>query len=183
MATRTIASEAKRGKVIEVETPTHVVGLLEFKNGAVGQITTSFDVQATTLPCIEVYGTEGTLLVPDPNGFGGDVRIRSKSSGTFASVPLSHGFVENARGLGLFEMAIALATGKPHRAGGDLALHVVDAMQGILEAAESGSRIALSSTVDRPEAMPANPADLRLPATAIVEAASSQVDLEASSPA
>ncbi len=70
---RTITSEKKYGKVIDVETPTHVTGIMEFKNGAVGHITTSFDVWGARLPNIEIYGTEGSLSVPDPNGFGGTV--------------------------------------------------------------------------------------------------------------
>jgi len=78
---RTITSEKKYGKVIDVETPTHVTGIMEFKNGAVGHITTSFDVWGARLPNIEIYGTEGSLSVPDPNGFGGTVLYKRGREG------------------------------------------------------------------------------------------------------
>ena len=73
---RLITSEPKKGKKIIVETPTHIAGIMEFANGAIGTITTSFDVYGGRLPRIEIYGTKGTLAVPDPNGFGGEVWVR-----------------------------------------------------------------------------------------------------------
>ncbi len=75
---RLITSQPKHGTKIKVEIPTHVVGVLEFANGATGTITTSFDVRAHRLPCIEIYGSEGSIAVPDPNGFGGPVLVRSR---------------------------------------------------------------------------------------------------------
>lgn len=157
--TRTITSEPKKGKIVNVETPTHIVGVLDFENGAIGEITTSFDVWASRLPCIEIYGTEGSLSVPDPNGFGGPVQIR-KPGGDWQDVALTHGYADNSRGLGVMDMAYAIRTGRPHRASGALAFHVLDIMHAIHEASDAGKHIVLSSGVARPAPMdPNNPAD------------------------
>lgn len=152
-STRTITSEAKRGKVIPVETPTHLVGVYDFENGAVGQLTTSFDVYPGSLPNITIYGTEGTLIVPDPNGFGGEISLKRAGESDFTLMPLTHGFAENARGIGVLDMAHAIRENRPHRASGDLAYHVLDAMLGVAEASESGRHIDLTSQVERPEAL------------------------------
>lgn len=162
-ATRTITSEPKRGKVVEVNTPTHIVGLLSFANGAVGQITTSFDVQRSTLPCIEVYGSEGSILVPDPNGFGGPVKLFRKGEKDWVEAPLTHKFAENSRGLGLLDMVCALDSGRGHRLDGGLCYHVTDVMLGILDSAMAGKRERLTSTVDRPAAMPIETGETDLP--------------------
>ncbi len=109
---RTIGSGPKQGQKIVVETPTHVAGVLDFAGGAVATIITSFDVWAANLPCIEIYGSEGSLSVPDPNTFGGPVRIRLAGDKEWREVPLTHGFTENSRGLGVADMA----SGDPGRA-------------------------------------------------------------------
>jgi predicted dehydrogenase len=157
--TRTITSEPKKGKIVQVETPTHIVGILDFASGAIGEITTSFDVWSSRLPCIEIYGSEGSLSVPDPNGFGGEVQIR-KPGGEWQDVPLTHGYAENSRGLGVMDMAYALRTGRPLRASGALAFHVLDVMHAVHEASAEGKHVTLTSGVDRPAAMRTdNPAD------------------------
>ena len=84
---RTITSQPKFGTKIEVEVPTHIAGVLDFANGAVGTIITSFDVWGGQLPRIEIYGTEGTLSVPDPNTFGGPIRIRPRAVARVARGP------------------------------------------------------------------------------------------------
>ncbi len=150
--TRTITSAPKNGKVIEVETPTHIVGVLDFANGAVGQITTSFDVYGNSMQPIVIYGSEGTLLVPDPNGFGGEVKL-SRKGGEFETIPLTHGFAENSRGLGVLDIAYAARNGGEHRASGDLAFHVLDVMHAINESSASEKHIHIASAVERPAAM------------------------------
>ena len=150
---RTITSEKKYGKVIAVETPTHVTGLMEFKNGAVGQITTSFDVWGARLPNIEVYGTEGSLSVPDPNGFGGKVFYK-RGREEWLEVPLTHGYAENSRSLGVAYMAHALQNGRPHRASGELTSHVLDLMHAFHDAAEAGKSVKLQTTCEKPAPLP-----------------------------
>lgn len=151
---RVITSEPKNGTRVKVETPTHIAGILEFASGAVGTIVTSFDVWAAEVPFIEIYGTEGTLSVPDPNGFGGPVRIRRRRAPEWKEVPLTHGYAENSRGVGLADFAHALRSGRPHRVNGELAYHVLDVMHAFHDAAELQKYIALESTCERPASLP-----------------------------
>lgn len=161
--TRTITSEAKYGKVVEVETPTHIVGTMEFGNGAIGQITTSFDVWHHTFPNIEIYGTEGSLAVPDPNGFDGPVKIRKAGDDTWHEIPVTGPYSQNSRGLGVLDMAYASRRGRAVRASGALAYHVLDVMQAFLESADAGGRIAIESGVPRPEPIPEDAPEGDLP--------------------
>lgn len=152
---RTITSKPKYGQKVTVDVPTHVAGLLEFANGAIGTIITSFDVWGYgVLPWIEVNGTEGSLFVPDPNGFGGTIKLRRAGYKEWREIPLTHIYAENTRGLGVADMAVALQTGRKHRASGELAYHVLDIMHGIHDAANEGRTLALESTCERPAALP-----------------------------
>jgi predicted dehydrogenase len=151
---REITSEKKYGKMIDVEVPTHVAGLLEFHNGAVGTLITSFDVWATQVPRIEIYGTEGTLAVPDPNTFGGPVRLKRKNHSDFSDIPLSHPYAENSRGLGVADMVSALEANGINRLNGELAYHVLDIMHGFHDSANTGRHICLESTCEKPAPMP-----------------------------
>jgi predicted dehydrogenase len=150
--TRTITSQPKAGKVITVETPTHLAGTLDFANGAVVTIIQSFDIWKHSLPLLEIYGTDGSLNLPDPNGFGGPVKL-AKPGQAWEEVPLTHR-TDLARGSGLADMAQAIATGRPHRASGELAFHVLDVMAAFEEASTSGKHINIKSTCDRPAALP-----------------------------
>ncbi len=152
--TRVIGSQPLKGKVIKVETPTHVAGTMRFASGAIGTILMSFDVWAAQLPRIEIYGSLGTLSVPDPNTFGGPVRIKRKGMQEWAEVPLTHGYTENSRGLGVADMAAAIRSGRGHRASGELAGHVLDAMLSFLDASESGRTVRLATKCARPARMP-----------------------------
>jgi len=153
-ATRTVTSAPRRGETIPVHVPTHVSAVLEFASGPIVTLVTSFDVWAHEAR-IEIYGSEGTLSVPDPNTFGGPVRWRRRPEENWADMPLRSGFSENWRGLGVAELAAAARAGRPHRASGDLAFHVLEAMHGIHAAAAEGQHITLESTVERPEPLPA----------------------------
>jgi predicted dehydrogenase len=151
--TRTITSEPKFGKVIPVEVPTHVTGLLRFADGQSATLMTSFDVWHSKLPRIELYGSEGTLLVPDPNTFGGPVLLRRMGQADWSGIPLSHGYSENSRGIGVADMAQAIAAGTPHRADMTLAYHVLDVMHAIHDAAREERVVRVESTCGRPEAL------------------------------
>jgi len=111
----------------------------------------SFDVWAGNLPRIEIYGSEGTLSVPDPNTFGGEVRVFRPDSGEWMKMPLIDGFSENSRGLGVADMARAIRQGGAHRASGELTYHVLDAMHALHESGEAGVRVKLESGVARPD--------------------------------
>lgn len=143
---RTITSEKKRGQIIDVEVPTHVAGIIDFTSGAIGTILTSFDVWAAELPRIEIYGSQGTLSVPDPNTFGGPVRLRKAGSNAFEEVPITLPFADNSRGLGVVDMARALREGRcDHRASGALTLHVLEAMHGFHIASREGRHYEMVS--------------------------------------
>jgi predicted dehydrogenase len=147
---RLITSEPKYGTTITVNTPTHVAGMMDFANGAIATLITSFDVWHHQLPRIEVYGTEGSLSVPDPNTFGGPVRVHGAHDGEWREVPLTHSYTKNSRGIGLADMAYAMQVGVPHRASGALAYHVLDIMQSIHDSSAQGQHIELNSTCERP---------------------------------
>ncbi|NSW90399.1 MAG: Gfo/Idh/MocA family oxidoreductase [Firmicutes bacterium] len=161
---RTITSKPKYGTKITVDTPTHIAGVIDFENGSIGTIITSFDVWAAQLPRIEIYGTEGSLSVPDPNTFGGPVYVKRKDASQWSEVPLTHGFAENSRGIGLADMAYALISGRSHRANGDMAYHVLDVMLGFLDTSNNGKHYEVASTCQRPSPLP-----MGLPANALDE--------------
>jgi predicted dehydrogenase len=127
---------------------------MDFASGAIGTIVTSFDVWAAELPCIEIYGTEGSLSVPDPNGPGGTVKVRRAGDQEWAAVPLTHPYADVARANGVADMAYALRSGRPHRASGELAFHVLDAMHAFHDASSAGRHVKLESTCARPAALP-----------------------------
>lgn len=154
---RIVTSEAKYGTKIPVNTATHIAGIMEFANGAVGTILTSFDVWHHRLPFIEVYGTEGTLSTPNPNRFDGPVYIRQAKDEEWREVPLTHGYTINSRGLGVADMAYAMRSGRLHRANGFMANHVLDIIESFMQSANEGRHITLSSTCSRPE--PLQPGD------------------------
>jgi predicted dehydrogenase len=147
---RTITSAPKLNTKIVVDTPTHIAGILDFANGAIATLVTSFDVWAAQLPPIEIYGTAGTLSVPNPNTFGGPVSIRRQGAKEWSAVPLTHGLVDNSRGIGVADMAHALQSGEIGRASGEMAYHVLDIMHGFHDASDQGTHIVLKSACGRP---------------------------------
>ncbi|MEK3882027.1 Gfo/Idh/MocA family oxidoreductase [Paenibacillus sp. PL2-23] len=152
---RTITSQPKAGQKIQVEVPTHIAGVMDFASGVIGTILTSFDAKGgTVLPRIEVYGSHGTLQVPDPNTFGGEIRVCRAGQKEWSTIPFTHGYTENARGVGAADMAKAIQTGRKHRANGELAYHVLEAMHGIHDASEGGVHYIMKSTCERPAPLP-----------------------------
>jgi predicted dehydrogenase len=150
---RVIATGPNAGAVLPVDVDTHVTALLEHKSGVSTTVTVSFEVWATRAPKFEVYGSQGTVAVPDPNRFSEAVEVFTATSGEWGVVPESAGYRNAGRGYGLADMAAAIAAGTPHRASGELAFHVLDIMESILAASASGQTVELSSTVDRPIAV------------------------------
>jgi predicted dehydrogenase len=162
-AQRVIGSEPLKGTVIDVDVPTHIAGVLDFASGAVGVIVTSFDVWSGSMPFIEIYGTEGTMQVPDPNFFRGEARIRRFREDNWSLVPLmlrepdnpkdkgDWQFLNNWRGIGVTDMAEAITAGRPHRASGELTNHVLEIMHGIHDASASGAYYQVKSDCSRPE--------------------------------
>jgi predicted dehydrogenase len=162
--TRVIGSGPRAGERVPVSVDTHVTGVLHHASGALSTITTSFDAVRTTAAPIEVHGETGTLAVPDPNLFAGDVRLFELGASEWQTVPPSAGYADAARGIGLLDMLTTSsprANGAPDlrpRASGTLALHVLDAMMSLLRSADEGRRIDLTTTTERPALVPLVPA-------------------------
>lgn len=153
-ATRTIGSGPRAGAEIDVAVATHVTGVLEHASGALSTLMMSFEVWAGRLPHIEVYGTDGSLSVPDPNGFGGAVQIFRAGGGDWTTVAEAGGYRRAARGYGVSDLASGLITGTTHRANGEIAYHVLDVMESLLAAADSSHAVDITSSCDRPPAVP-----------------------------
>lgn len=149
--TRTIASGPRAGEVIPVDTPTHIAALLDFAQGTKATLTTTFDVHDTNRTTVVLYGSEGSMRLPDPNWFKGPVEILRAGSDTWEPVDLIAGYTEDSRGLGVSDMASALREGRSPRASGALAMHVVDVMHAALESSAQERSIHIASTADRPE--------------------------------
>jgi predicted dehydrogenase len=151
---RTITSKPLYGTKIPVDVPTHYSSSLEFEDGALATTIFSFDVWGTTHPFIEIYGSKGSLNVPDPNTFDGPVRFLEARKDEWVALPVQENFRENSRGLGVADMAYAMLNGRTPRANGNLTYHVLDVMEGMDDAARQGRTIVIESTCERPKAMP-----------------------------
>lgn len=158
--TRTITSQPRHGEVIPVDTPTTFHAILDFASGAQIAYVTSWDVWHQSHNNIELYGSEGTLYIPDPNFFGGELRMTRRGSPATIGIDWDHPFMAdndkghaNYRTAGLADMAQAIAQGRPHRCNNDFALHVVDVMTSILRSGETGEFIQIATTCDRPQAL------------------------------
>lgn len=137
------------GETIGIESPTSVVGSLEHASGVFATLTATVDSH-TYGPSLRVIGTEGVLTCNDPNMFGGAVVVERKGQEA-RQMPLTHQFDDRNRGLGLVEMAFAADADRPHRASGELGLHVVDVLLGLKASSEDGRYCVLEPVCDRPE--------------------------------
>ncbi len=147
--TRTVMTGPHANTSFPVEVATHVTGSLLHENGAVTTLMMSFDTWAANLPRIEVYGTAGSLSVPDPNAFTGDVLRYDQQSRQWQGVP-ALASTHTGRGAGIADLGAAVAAGEPHRASGELAYHVLDVMESLIRAAETGQAQEVVSTCARP---------------------------------
>lgn len=152
---RRVARGPNAGLTIDVEVDTHVAAVLEHHGGQISTLITSFDVPGTsTTPKIEVHGTRGTLLAPNPNVFDGPVELRTETADNWSTVDPDAGYVGADRGIGVVDLALALARDEPHRATGELALHVLDALESITRSSRTHQAVDLSTTCDRPSPVP-----------------------------
>ncbi|MDR3145758.1 MAG: Gfo/Idh/MocA family oxidoreductase [Treponema sp.] len=150
---RKINTLPHRNELIHVEVPTHVVGMFQFKNGAAGSIINTLDAWNSKQPWIEIYGDEGTLVLPDPGNFKGDVFLSRLAYGEnmWTKVPDLVEYKETARGIGIVDMLSAIDNERPLRASGELAAHITDIVAAFDESASTGKRITLSSTCIPPK--------------------------------
>lgn len=147
---RTITSQPRHGQKIPVQVATHAAGILEFVSGALVQVGMSFDVPAHRHLPIEIYGTEGSLAVPDPNWFGGEIEFAAaKDKWVKLKTELPYADA-NYRSIGLADMAHAIRANRPHRASGALALHVLEVMEAFDRSAKAGKAVAIATRPERP---------------------------------
>jgi len=170
--TRLITSAPHFGEVVCVDVDTHITGCIEFSSGAIAQIVTTFDVHYSTQARFEVYGTEGTLVIPDPNTFGGNVLLFrpedfEKSEidpallkpeeitlyNGYKQIPLMFGYRENSRALGLADMCKAVKTGRDFRANCALQMHVLEILTSFSKSCASRKYVELTTKYNRGEPM------------------------------
>ena len=154
---RTITSQPLNGKIIDVDVPTYITGMMEFESGVIGTLFTTFDVVNNGQARFEIYGSEGTLIVPDPNTFGGDVMILHRMDGEMKTLPLLFDYRENSRGLGLADMAKALETGRTPRESYLQTLHVLEVMESFTKSSELRKTVDLETSFTRQAPMKLNP--------------------------
>jgi predicted dehydrogenase len=151
---RIVTSEAMKGQKIPVEVATHASGTLEFVSGAVITAVFSFDIARYRHAPIEIYGASGTLGVPDPNWFDGEILLATATD-DWRSVPIEHGHAEhNLRIMAAADMAHAIRSGRPHRASGDLAFHVLEVMEAFQRSSDEKRHIEMTTRPERPAMMP-----------------------------
>lgn len=146
---RTIGSGPRQGEKVPVAIDSHVTGVLTHASGALSTLFMSFDAVKSKSPNIEIHGEHGSLVVPDPNHFDGEVQLFPLGADAWETLPVSAGYVDSGRGFGIADLA-ATPEGAEPRAGGTLAFHVLEVMESVLESAHTGTAIRISSTVERP---------------------------------
>ncbi|WP_202923020.1 Gfo/Idh/MocA family protein [Nesterenkonia haasae] len=155
-AERTIGSGPRAGEQLPVSTPSHVAGILVHQSGAISSVVMSFDGVATHARPLEIHGERGSVTVPDPNNFSGEVLLH-QGEGGWQHVPVSAGYKQAARGYGLADLFWSgafdgnLAAG---RSQGELALHVLEVMEAVLSAARGSNGVEIATRPDRPSPVP-----------------------------
>jgi predicted dehydrogenase len=161
---RVLSKAANRRTEIPVRVATHVAGTLDFHCGAVVSLVASWEVWSHGLPFIEVYGTEGSISVPNPDMFGGEPRVRRpreqelqddppRDSASWNAVPLTHR-ADVARGVGVADLADGLRAGAAHRCSGELARHVLDVLLAFEQSSEEGRHVEIEHSCERPRPLP-----------------------------
>jgi predicted dehydrogenase len=147
-STRTIGNGPRTGQTVPVSVDTHVTGVLTHTSGVLSTIVMSFDAVGTQSAALEVHGETGSLAVPDPNKFAGDVKLRALGDDGWTTLPVSAGYLDSGRGIGIADLA---TTPSSPRASGELAYHVLDIMESVLASAAQGRSVVLQSTAARPK--------------------------------
>jgi predicted dehydrogenase len=151
---RTIEIGPRTGERFQATTPTHTSAAMQLTGGVTANLIASFETDGQYICDLEIHGTEGVLALPDPNGFAGPLRMRRGRRGEWEDVPFTSRGDADARGIGLHDMVEAIAAGTPHRASGNLGLHVVEVASGILRSAREGRIVAIASRLEQPAPLP-----------------------------
>ena len=166
---RVIGSGDRKDQEINVDIPTSIISHLEFKSGALIDTFFSFDIWKHNKSHIELYGDKGSINVPDPNMFGGQLLMCTAKGEEWESISTSHmnlgkhnieknhervnenPIIANYRGIGVSEMINSIEKGKKNRCSGELSLHVLDIMDSILGSGKNNKKISLRSECKKPE--------------------------------
>jgi len=154
---RLITSKPFAGTIVDVDVPTYITGIMEMENGVTATLFTTFDVIYDGQARFEIYGSEGTLFVPDPNGFGGPVQLLRREEGSRKDMPLLFDYKDNSRALGLCDMAKAIETGRAPRASYKQTLHVLEVMEAFTTSSKNQARLEINSKYTREAPMKNNP--------------------------
>ncbi len=153
------ATSPKVGQEFPVEVPTYVSSLMEFDNNMMANVTLSFDMHypywEADMPFLRVYGTEGSMDVPDLNKYEGPILVRN-NKGEVTEYPLQFGFTENSRGMGLSDMANAMRNGVTYRANADFGLHIAEVLCDIQKSAVDSKEYVIENKCEIPEQLPMN---------------------------
>lgn len=154
---RTIKVAPRRGEKIEVEVPTYVSTALRFESGVIATFVNSFDIWRTQQPHIEIYGEKGTMVIPDPNRYKGDVLIRRFRDTEWRVVPQFVEYADYGRGIGIVDMIRSIEAGVRHKANLEMAYHATDVILTMDEAGEAHREISVASTATKPDGLWTSP--------------------------
>lgn len=157
---RTIKVPPRRGEKIQVEVPTFVSSNLRFENGVIATFVNSFDIWGTQQPFIEVYGEKGTLVIPDPNRYDGEVFIKRLGNTEWNPLPKFTEYKSYGRGIGIVDMIRSIEAGVPHKASAEMAYHATDVIFAMDEAGELHKEIKVNSTVEKPDGLWTTPEEI-----------------------
>jgi predicted dehydrogenase len=160
---RVIEIGPRQGTTFTAATPTHTAAVLELEGGVTATLVASFEAPEQFVAELVIYGSEGVLALPDPNTFGGPVRIRRGKQG-WTDVRFRPNARRDVRGIGLHDLVQSLANGHPHRASGELAHHVVDVARTVLASAVEGRTLDIATRVERPAPVAADSRPRRISA-------------------
>ncbi len=150
---RIIGCGENKGQTVPVKVPTHVNGMLHFASGALGMVSASFDVWDSKLPFAELHGTKGSLLLPIPIDFDGDIFMKIGDAENFTKMPVEGAYTVNSRGLGLSDMVYCILNGGAYRCNASLATHCVEIMEALHVSSDASTFVKLKSTCERPSMM------------------------------
>ncbi|MGF1657640.1 MAG: Gfo/Idh/MocA family protein [Verrucomicrobiales bacterium] len=149
---RLATSELANGRMLPVSVDTHCAGILEFHSGPVITMIMSFDTWKASLPALILHGTQGSLNIGDPNSFSANPLLFRAEDNEERAIAFTH--ANNQRMIGVVDMVDAIAGNRPHRASGELALHVLEAMVAFDTSSKGGAAVELKTRPDRPDALP-----------------------------
>lgn len=150
---RTIKVAPRRGEKIQVEVPTYVSTALRFKSGVIATFVNSFDIWGTQQPYMEIYGEKGTMVIPDPNRYSGEVLVRRFSDHTWRPLPQFVEYADYGRGIGIVDMIQSIEADVPHRASAELAYHTTDVILAMDEAGEAHRELTITTSAEQPSGL------------------------------